>query len=78
MNEEQKMVVHKAQVEDMFQEVKDVIEKYDAPVVMHTMMIVMAMIGQQTDMEPEHFKAFVVTELDRLMLVTGDTHGLAQ
>ena len=78
MNDEQKMAIHKAQVEDMFQEVKDVIEKYDAPVVMHTMMIVMAMIGQQTDMEPEHFKAFVVTELDRLMLVTGDTHGLAQ
>jgi hypothetical protein len=32
-------------------------------------MILLAMIGQQADMESEHFKAFVVTELDRLMAI---------
>jgi hypothetical protein len=36
---------------------------------MNTVMILLAMMGQQSDMEPEHFKAFVVTELDRLMAI---------
>jgi hypothetical protein len=39
---------------------------------MNTMMILLAMMGQQSDMEPEHFKAFVVLELDRLMAIVGE------
>lgn len=70
-------LAHRAQVEAMFQEIKATIEKYDAPIVMHTMMIVLAMIGQQWQHGPETFKAFVVTELDRLMLIEGETHGTA-
>ncbi len=70
-------LAHRAQVEAMFQELKPIIEKYDAPIVMHTLMIVLAMIGNQWDHGPETFKAFVVTELDRLMLIEGETHGTA-
>ena len=70
-------LAHRAQVEAMFQELKPIIEKYDAPIVMHTLMIVLAMIGNQWEHGPETFKAFVVTELDRLMLIEGETHGTA-
>lgn len=70
-------LAHRAQVEAMFREIKPLIEKYDAPIAMHTLMIVLAMIGTQWDHGPETFKAFVVTELDRLMLIEGDTHGTA-
>lgn len=68
---------HVAQVEAAFQKIKPIIEEHEAPVVMHTLMIVLAMIGNQWEHGPETFKAFVVRELDRLMLIEGETHGTA-
>jgi len=68
---------HKAAVKAMFQQIKPIIENYEIDVVMHTLMIVLAMCGKRTDLPPEHFKAFVVQELDRLMLVEAKTEGLA-
>lgn len=70
--------MHNLAVHDLYNKMRPLIEGAETPVVMNVMMILLAMMGQQTDMEPEHFKAFVVTELDRLMLITGDTHGPAQ
>lgn len=80
MQEDREYLVnmHNLAVHDLYNKMRPLVEGADTPVVMNTMMILLAMMGQQTDMEPEQFKAFVVTELDRLMLITGDTHGPAQ
>lgn len=68
---------HNLAVHDLYNKMRPLIEGAETPVVMNTVMILLAMMGQQTDMEPEMFKAFVVTELDRLMLITGETSGTA-
>ena len=68
---------HNLAVHELYNQMRPLIEGAETPVVMNVMMILLAMMGQQTDMEPEMFKAFVVTELDRLMLITGETSGTA-
>ena len=40
--------------------------------VLNTLLIILAMCGQQADMPPEMFKSLVVKELDRLMLVDAE------
>lgn len=79
MQEDREYLVnaHNLAVHDLYNKMRPLVEGADTPVVMNTVMILLAMMGQQTDMEPEHFKAFVVTELDRLMLITGETSGTA-
>ena len=67
---------HNAAVEEMFQQIKPIVEGYDSSVVLNTLLITLAACGQQTDLEPEVFKAFVVQELDRLMLVEAKVRGL--
>jgi hypothetical protein len=67
---------HKAKVEQMFQQIKPIIESYEDTVVINTLLITLAACGNQLDMQTEHFKAFVVQELDRLMLVEKTTKGL--
>jgi hypothetical protein len=60
---------HNLAVHELYHRMKPLIEGADSPVVMNTMMILLAMMGKQSDMDPEHFKAFVVMELDRLMAI---------
>jgi hypothetical protein len=36
----------------------------------------LAECGRQTDLDPEVFKAFVVQELDRLMLINAERKGM--
>jgi hypothetical protein len=67
---------HNAEVEQMFQQIKPIIESYEDSVVINTLLITLAACGNQLDMQTEHFKAFVVQELDRLMLVEKTTKGL--
>jgi hypothetical protein len=67
---------HNAAVESMFQQIKPIVEKHDSSVALHTLLITLAACGQQTDMEPEMFKAFVVQELDRLMLINAERKGM--
>ena len=71
MNEDRDYIVnmHNLAVNDLYHRMKPLVEGADSPVVMNTMMILLAMMGKQTDMDPEQFKAFVVLELDRLMAV---------
>ena len=71
MNEDREYIVnmHNLAVDALYKRMRPLVEGADAPVVMNTMMILLAMMGQQSDMEPEQFKAFVVLELDRLMAV---------
>jgi hypothetical protein len=60
---------HNLAVDALYKRMKPLVEGAETPVVMNTVMILLAMMGQQSDMEPEHFKAFVVLELDRLMAI---------
>lgn len=75
MNEELK--AHNAAVEKMFQQIKPIVENNDGIVALETLLITLAACGGQLDMPPEHFKAFVVTQLDRLMLVDAKPEGTA-
>ena len=71
MTEDRDYIVnmHNLAVHELYNKMRPLVEGADSPVVMNTMMILLAMMGKQTDMEPEHFKAFVVLELDRLMAI---------
>jgi hypothetical protein len=64
--------MHNLAVDALYKRMKPLVEGAETPVVMNTVMILLAMMGQQSDMEPEHFKAFVVLELDRLMAIVGE------
>jgi hypothetical protein len=67
---------HNAAVEEMFQQIKPIVEGHDSAVALNTLLIVLAACGQQTGLDPEVFKAAVVSELDRLMLVNAQRRGL--
>lgn len=67
---------HNAAVEAMFQRIKPIVESYDSSVALNTLLITLAACGQQTDLDPEMFKAFVMQELDRLMLVNAECKGM--
>ena len=60
---------HNLAVHELYHRMMPLILGAVSPVVMNTMMILLAMMGQQSNMEPEQFKAFVVLELDRLMAI---------
>ena len=68
---------HNAEVKQMFRQIKPIVESYEAPVVIDTLLITLAACGNQLDMQTEHFKAFVMQELDRLMLVDAKPKGTA-
>ena len=53
--------------EEMFQQIKPIVESYNGGVAFQALMIVLAACGNQLEMPPDHFKALVVLELDRLM-----------
>ena len=67
---------HNAAVEEMFQQIKPIVEGHDSAVALNTLLIVLAACGQQTDLDPEVFKAAVVSELDRLMLINAERKGM--
>ena len=71
MSEDREYVVnmHNLAVNALYKQMRPLVEGAETPVVMNTMMILLAMMGQQSDMEPEQFKAFVVLELDRMMAI---------
>ena len=68
--------IHNDAVKAMFQQIKPIVESYDSSVVLNTLLITLAACGQQVDLEPEVFKAAVVLELDRLMLVNAERKGM--
>jgi hypothetical protein len=75
MNEELK--AHNAAVEAMFQQIKPIVEGHDSSVALNTLLIVLAACGNQVNMPAEHFKALVIQELDRMMLVSAKPEGTA-
>jgi hypothetical protein len=75
MTDNEEMKKHNAAVEAMFQQIKPIVEGYDGMVALNTLLITLAECGRQTDLDPEVFKAFVVQELDRLMLINAQPRG---
>jgi hypothetical protein len=75
MTDNEEMKKHNAAVEAMFQQLKPIVEGYDSMVALNTLLITLAECGRQTDLDPEVFKAFVVQELDRLMLINAQPRG---
>ena len=73
---EDEIKAYKAAVEAMFQQIKPIVEGHDSTVVLNTLLITLAACGQQTNLEPEVFKAAVVLELDRLMLINAERKGM--
>jgi len=71
------MKTHNAAVQEMYQQLKPLVQSYDAPVVLNALLITLAMCGQQSKLDSEMFKALVVQELDRLMLITAQPRGTA-
>jgi hypothetical protein len=63
---------HNLAVDALYKQMTPLVEGAEMPVVMNTVMILLAMMGQQSDMDPEQFKAFVVMELGRLMAIVGE------
>jgi hypothetical protein len=76
MTDNEEMKKHNAAVEAMFQQIKPIVEGYDGMVALNTLLITLAECGRQTDLDPEVFKAFVVQELDRLMLINAERKGM--
>jgi hypothetical protein len=74
MNDDMK--AHNAAVEAMFQQIKPIVEGHDSAVALNTLLITLAACGEQTDLDPEMFKAFVVQELDRMMLINAERKGM--
>ena len=73
----EELKAHRAGVMKMYQQLKPIIEECDdCGVVFGTLLITLAACGNQLDMPPEYFKALVVQELDRLMLVDAKIEGL--
>ena len=66
---------HNAAVEEMFQQLRPLVQSYDAPVVLNALLITLAICGQQSNLDSEMFKALVVQELDRLMLINAQPKG---
>ncbi len=68
---------HNAGVVKMYAQLKPIIEDHEIGVVLNTLLITLAACGSQVDMPTEHFKAMVIQELDRLMLVDAKLEGTA-
>lgn len=68
MNKDQ-INAHNAGVQQMYERLLPIVAHYDSGVVLNTLLITLAACGAQTAMPAEHFKALVIQELDRLMLV---------
>lgn len=69
-------MTHNADVQKMYAQIAPIIGDYNPDVVVHTLMIVLAICGNQSGMPAEHFKSFVVQQLDALMLIDQKPEGL--
>jgi hypothetical protein len=73
----EEMKAHRDGVIKMYKQIKPIIEDCDdRAVVFGTLLITLSACGSQLDMPTEHFKALVVQELDRLMLMDAKPEGL--
>ena len=60
----------------LYAEIKTLIEAAGGPVGLHAVLLILATIGRQTDMDYAQFRTFVMGELDRLTAIMGSCHDL--
>ena len=60
----------------LYAEIKTLIETAGGPVGLNAILLILATIGRQTDMDYAQFRAFVMSELDRLTAIMGSCHDL--
>jgi hypothetical protein len=60
----------------LYAEIKTLIEAAGGPVGLNAVLLILATIGRQTDMDYAQFRTFVMGELDRLTAIMGSCHDL--
>ena len=60
----------------LYAEIKTLIEAAGGPVGLNAVLLILATIGRQTDMDYAQFRTFVIGELDRLTAIMGNCHDL--
>jgi hypothetical protein len=60
----------------LYAEIKTLIEAAGGPVGLNAVLLILATIGRQTDMDYAQFRTFVIGELDRLTAIMGSCHDL--
>jgi hypothetical protein len=60
----------------LYAEIKTLIEAAGGPVGLNAVLLILATIGRQTDMDYAQFRTFVMGELDRLTAIMGGCHDL--
>jgi len=60
----------------LYAEIKTLIEAAGGPVGLNAVLLILATIGRQTDMDYAQFRTFVIGELDRLTAIMGSNNDL--
>jgi len=60
----------------LYAEIKTLIEAAGGPVGLNAVLLILATIGRQTDMDYAQFRVFVTSELDRLTAIMGSNNDL--
>jgi len=60
----------------LYAEIKTLIEAAGGPVGLNAVLLILATIGRQTDMDYAQFRTFVMGELDRLTAIMGSNNEL--
>jgi len=60
----------------LYAEIKTLIEAAGGPVGLNAVLLILATIGRQTDMDYAQFRTFVIGELDRLTAIMGSNNEL--
>jgi hypothetical protein len=58
----------------LYAEIKTLIEAAGGPVGLNAVLLILATIGRQTDMDYAQFRTFVMGELDRLTAILGSNN----
>ena len=74
MNEEK--FLRDTQVVTLYAEIKTLVEATAGPVGINAVLLMLATIGRQTDMNYAQFRSFVMGELDRLTAIMGSNDEL--
>lgn len=64
------------QVVVLFAEMKTLVEAAGGPVGLNAVLLMLATIGRQTDMDYVQFRSYVIGELDRLTAIMGSNNDI--
>lgn len=64
------------QVVTLYAEMKTLVEAAGGPVGLNAVLLILATIGRQTDMDYAQFRSYVISELDRLTAIMGSNNDI--